>query len=250
MRDEAKKEMKAIKIGEAFGTQMLVHISWVWLLPLAIATLVYLNIEPLVEAVITVGLLFGSVLVGAIARVREANRQGVKWYRVMLFPVGSVVEREGLSRPRSSLSIETTGIITNLALALFFGILFLALPAGALRIEMEIIAIFNLFLAIFATFIRPTPNHDNLLYAWLTQSRDDESAKITLSIINVFLLGLFVIGGLFMLAFDWIAFGWWFLIAVMFSQLTTVAETFGEYTDNMPFAQEHSVMEQAKTDAI
>ena len=137
--------------------------------------------------------------------------------------------------------------MVNFTLALLFGLLFLTAPTDVLRIELEIIAIFNLFLALFATFVRLTPNHDNILFAWFATTRDEGIAKRNLSLINLIFLAIYVIGGIFLLVISWIAFGWWFLIAIMFSQLTTVAESFGEYTENMPLAEEKSTKTNAET---
>ncbi len=241
---------RAVKIGTAYGTQMSVHGSWFWLAPLAIFTLIYLNVAPPIEAFFTIGLLFVSALAANLARVREASRQSLVWQKVMLFPVGSVVQRRTKSPLRAALKIETVGLLVNLSLATVFGIFFLTLPAGALRIEMEIIALYNLGLVLFALFTRRTPNHDNLLQSLFNRDKDDAPTHLVVAAINSILIGSFVIVGVAAFVISWFAFGWWFATAVMLSQLVTVAETFGDYTETLPLAQHTPAKQKAPADII
>lgn len=222
-------------LGNAFGTDLKIHASWIWLLPFAVFTLVYLGIEPLPEAIMASLLMFGSVLLATVARLRVAERQQLNWRSVTLFMLGGSVERVARSTPQQEARIEVTGIAVNLLLAGLFGSLYFALPAGALGIEMEIVALYNLGLVVFNLLLRLSPNHDNLLYAAFASVLNREWAHDIMTLIHAILLCTFALASIFAIGFSWLAFAWWFLTAWMLSQLTALAERQGEYDTAMPY---------------
>jgi hypothetical protein len=57
-----------------------------------------------------------------------------------------------------------------------------------------------------------------------------------MTLIHSVALMTFAVLGVFLLGISWLAFIWWFLLAVMLSQLTTVAELHGEYRYDIPLA--------------
>ena len=228
---------KQLTVGRAFGTLITIHTSWLWLIPFAIFSLVYLEIEPLIEAIVTSLLLFGSVLLAAIARLWAAKNQGLQWHKMTLFLVGGSIQRNARSTPSQEALIETAGLGVNLSLAILFGSLWFALPTGALGIEMEMVALFNVALVLFSFLLRLSPNHDNLLHALLAVLTDRTWAHNLMVLLHSILLMLFAISSILALSFGVLSFGWWFALAFMLSELTTTAEQQGEYWHELPLSQ-------------
>ena len=228
---------KQFTVGKAFGTTITIHLSWLWILPLSVASLVYLEIEPLLEAIVTNLLLFGSVLLAAIARLWIAQGQGLQWEKMTLFLVGGSIQRSSRSTPVQEMLIEATGLSVNLLLAILFGSLWLALPTGALGIEMELVAVFNTALVLFGFWLRLSPNHDNLLHAVFVVMFDRSWAHDLMVFLHSIILMMFAASSVLALSFGLLPFGWWFAVALMLSQLTTTAEQQGEYRDGLPLSQ-------------
>lgn len=238
---------KQMKLGTAFQTKILIHHSWLWFLTLGVVTLYFLEIEPLLEAVIAALLIFGSALLATLVRVYTARRVGVCWHDVMLFPLGAVTERKACSTPRQELRIASAELAVYAILALLFGWLWSHLPMDVLGIEMEIVALFNVVSFLFALFLRLSPRHDNLLHALLTPYFSAERVNQFMSRLNSLALGLFAVGGVLALAVGWWAFGVWFAVALTLSQVAGAAEKMGEYREDREFAQprEHPFSEDA-----
>ena len=228
---------RQLTLGNAFGTTLTIHPSWLLILPFAVFTLVTLNLEPFLEATVAALLMFGSVLLSAIVRLWAAQRHGLRWPSMTLFLVGGSVQRTTRSTPVQEARIELAGVGINLLLATLFGTLWQLLPSGALGIEMEIVSLFNIMLALFALLLRLSPNHDNLLHAALVSTIGKSGSHTVMILIHIVALGLFGISSLFAISLGWLAFGWWFLIAWMLSQLTSLAEQHGEYREGLPYAQ-------------
>ncbi|MGB1249980.1 MAG: hypothetical protein ACPG8W_05060 [Candidatus Promineifilaceae bacterium] len=227
---------KQLTLGSAFGTTITIHLSWLWILPLIIGSLVYMQIEPPIEAIVTGLLLFGSVLLATVARLWIANQEKLQWRKVTLFLVGSSVQRDVRSTPTQEMLIETAGLGVNLLLAILFTSLWLALPSGALGIEMEIVAIFNAALIVFGLLLRLSPNHDNLLHAAFAVVFGRTWAHDLIIFFHSVILMLFALSSIFALGFGALAFGWWFAIALMLSQLTMTAEQQGDYRADLPLS--------------
>lgn len=226
-----------VKLGNAFGTSLSLHVSWLWIVPFAIASLVWFDIEPLFEAAMASLLMMGSVLAATLARVWTASRLGLEWERVTFFLLGGVVQRKKRSNPWQEAQIAAAGHAVKLALAILFGTLWYLLPSGALGIEMEIVALFNIGLLVFSLLLRLSPNHDNLLHAALASTLDAPTPHYVMTFIHSVALVAFAVSSVFMLGLNWIGFGWWFIVAVMLSQLTTVAESYGEYRSDIDSAE-------------
>ena len=220
-----------LRVGNAFGTTVSIHLCWLWLLPFAVFTLVFLGVEPLLEAIVTSLLLFGSVLLATLATLRAARRVGLTWRAATIFPLGAVVRRERRSTPAQEARIASARLAVHAALALLFGGLWYMLPAGALGVEMEIVSLFNLGMLLFSLLLRLSPNHDNLLHAALAARLDSPIPHRVLSTLHTIALVTFAASSILMLGVGWLAFGWWFAMAGMLSQLTTVAEEAGEYRE-------------------
>ena len=218
-----------IKLGTAYGTQIMLHHSFLWLLPLTVFSLVWLDIEPLLEAIVAAALILGSVLAAVLVQLRAAKKVGLDWWRMMVFPLGGVVERTRRSTPWQEAHVTSAGLLMHLLLALLFGSLWYALPTGALGVEMEIVALFNAGLLLFSLLLRLSPNHDNLLHSALASMLQKPWPHYVMTLLHSVALVVFAVAGVFILGISWLAFGWWFLTAVMLSQLTDVAEAFGEY---------------------
>ena len=232
-----------IKIGSAFDSSLNIHVSWLWLLPLSILTLVWLEIEPLLEAIVTTFLLLSSVMLMVLAQIWAARQSGLTWHNVTLFIVGGIVQRDTRSTPLQAFKITAAGHLVNILLTVVFGALWWLLPVGALGIEMEIVALFNLGLLILSLVVRLTPNSDNMLHAALASVMSEAWSHYIVKFINSAALAIFCVVGLMLLSFNWIGFGWWFAIALMLSQMTTIADLYGEYDIDKPLAQTDSAIE-------
>ena len=235
---------KAIKLGRAFNTQLNIHYSWLWIAPFAVYTLVTLNLEPLPEAIITTLLIFASVLLTTLVRIRAASKNRVGWQSVTLFLLGATVERTYRSSTQQSMQIEVGGIITSALLAGFFGALWFVLPTGPLGIEMEIVALFNVLLLTIALLTRFSPVQDNLLKAALTPVLPAHWPQTILTLLHSIMLIIFAASSVFMLGLGWLAFGWWFAIAVMLSQIVDSAEAQGEYRMDWAYAPDTAPVEE------
>jgi hypothetical protein len=200
------------------------------LLVFAIWTLVQLEIEPLPEAIATALLLLGSTLAMVLAQMRTAQRLELGWHKVTLFSVGGVVQRSQRSHPDQEARIALSGLAVNVTLALLFGALWYLIPQSPLGLEMEIVALFNVALFVFSFFLRLSPKHDNLLHAALTYVARPPYPNRVMRLLHTIALMTFVMSFIVAVEWSWMAFGWWFAFALMFSQLTTVAERSGEYT--------------------
>lgn len=210
---------KTVKFGSAFGTQLNVHYSWLWIAPFIVYTLVTLNLEPLFEAIVTMLLIFASVLLTTLPRIWFAQKQRLGWRSATLFLLGAIIERDYRSHPHQSNRIELAGITVSLLLAATFGTLWYILPSGPLGIEMEVVALFNATLVLLALVTKLSPLHDNLLYALLASTTTKQWPRTMMKLLQTMLLLLFAVGSIFMLRLGWLAFGWWFVIAVMLSQI-------------------------------
>ncbi len=226
-----------VKLGNAFGTTLAVHISWLWVLPFAVITLVWFEIEPLFEAIMASLLMLASVIAATLARCWSARRAGLEWQQATLFLLGAVVQRTYRSTPWQEAQVAGSGLVVKATLASVFGALWYMLPNGALGVEMEIVALFNLGLLMFSLLLRLSPNHDNLLHAALASVMSKPWPHYTMTFIHSLALIAFAVSSVLMIGLDWFAFGWWFVMAAMLSQLTTVAEAFGEYRTDLISAE-------------
>jgi hypothetical protein len=104
---------------------------------------------------------------------------------------------------------------------------------GALGIEMEIVALFNAVLLLFSLLLRLSPHHDNLLYATLVAFLPRKVVRQVMQSLNSLALSVFAVAGVFAMAVGWWAFGLWFGVALMVSQLTEAAEELGEYRETI-----------------
>lgn len=218
----------ALKIGNLFGTSLNLHISWLWILPLIAFTLVWYGVSEWLGAITTTLLIFASVLSATLAQLWAAQRVGLQWQRMTLFLLGSVVERAKQSNPQQELRVAGAGSITYLLLGLIAMLL-----ANSARIELQTVAIFNTIILLFSLLLRLSPKHDNVLHATLAAFFDQPLPQNIVNIIFSFALPSFVISGIFMLAIGWVAFACWAAVAVMLSQITTTAEQYGEYQEDI-----------------
>ena len=227
---------KSFNFGSAFGTHLNIHVSWLWIAPLIVYTLVTLNLEPLTEAIITTLLIFASVLLTSLARIWFAQSNQVGWHAATLFLLGTVIERDQRSSTSQSIQIESAGIAMSTLLAIVFGAFWFVLPSGPLGIEMEIVALFNVLLLALALFTRFSPVHDNLLHAALTMWLPNPWSNTIMTLLHSILLMIFAGASVFMLGVGWLAFGWWFALALMLSHIVDSAESQGEYRTEWTYA--------------
>ncbi len=224
-----------MKIGTAFQTKIFLHHSWLWLSALAVGTLVLLEIEPFVEAIVAALLVFGSILLGTLVRLYTARRVGVEWSAVLLFPVGAVTRREQLSTLRQQATIASAELSVYIVLTVIFGWLWSHLPMGALGIEMEIVALYNAGLALYTLLLRVSPQHDNLLHAILSRFMPAKKTQHVMNSLNSLALSIFAVASVLAMAIDWWAFGLWFAVALMLSHVVEAAERMGEYREAVEF---------------
>lgn len=225
-----------VNLGSAFGVRLSVHLIWVLILPLTVFTLIWLDIEPPLEATVTALLLFGSALAATVGRLYSTSKQGVVWQQAVLFPFGGIVERNTRSSSAETLRIEAVGLAVNVVLFTLFSLLWLAVPNDILRVEMEIVALFNLALFLYALLIRLTPLQDNLLHGLLAGPIHRKWADRVMGIINTLALTIFAVLSIIALGVGWLAFVWWFATAFMLSQATATAERLGEFRTTLPTA--------------
>ena len=241
---------KTIKFGSASGTQLHLHYSWLWIAPLIIYTLVTLNLEPLPEAIITMLLIFASVLITTLVRIVFAQKNGLGWQSVTLFLLGATVKRTYLSNSRQSVQIESAGMMVSTLLAVIFGVLWFMLPTGPLGIEMEIVALFNAALVARSLLTRLSPAHDNLLHALLTKNLPAHWPSTIMTMLHSLVLIIFAASSVFMLGLGWLAFGWWFALAVMLSQIVDSAESLDEYRTDWLFAPHAEPVEAVANSSV
>lgn len=214
-----------MKVGTAFHTNILIHHSCLWVLLVAVVALVFRNVASSVEAIIVGMLVFGSVLLATLARVFVARRSGVVWSAVLLFPVGAVARRERCSTLRQERVIASAEFVTYALLALLLSQLSPDL--------FGIAALFNLGMLPFALLLRLSPNHENLLHAILAQAVSKNAARHVMTTLNTLFVTVFLLAGIALIVVGWWAFGLWFVVALMGSQLIESAEVMGEYRDEI-----------------
>lgn len=226
-----------LRLGSAFGTKLYVDISWLFVIAFGIFTLVYTQIEPIPEALVTTMLIFGSVLMAALLQVREAHNQELGWERITLVPLGNIAERTYKSTKGQEARIASIALLVHGVLAILFGGLgFLISDGFALGTELHLVGLFNLGLVGFHLLFRLTPQADNLLNAWLSYVWHNPYPSRFLRLIQEIMIWVYVASGIIILLaqFDRFALGWWFFSLLIMSRIVTLGEEHGEYREEIP----------------
>lgn len=233
---------KQLGLGQAFNIPLYIHTSWIWFMVYVTFALVWFDIEPRLEALVTTLLMFGSVLAPTLGRMWVSQSLGLDWKRVVVFVLGGVVERPYRSKPHQEMQIEVVGLTTSALLVSMFALLWRAFPEGTLGVELGLLTLFNSCYLIFSTLNRLSPAHDNLLHGLLSFGAGPSVAQYTLTFIHAAVLVMFAASSVVLLGMGWLLFVGWFLFALMLSQLTTVAERMGEYRESMIYRNDETIL--------
>jgi Zn-dependent protease len=112
------------------GIRVFVHWSFLLIIVVVIAADQGSGARPLVNGLLWIVAIFGSVLVHELAHCVVAVRDGVEVDDILLLPIGGVSQMHEIPKdPGEELGIAIAGPLTSLALALAFALA--ALVAGA-----------------------------------------------------------------------------------------------------------------------
>lgn len=221
-----------VKVGNPFGTLLNIHISWLWILPLIAFTLVWYGVLEWLGAITASLLIFGSALSAELAQLWTVKQVGLQWQRMTVFLLGGVVERVERSNPQQEVRVAGASAVTYLLLCLIFIVLGVVLPTDSVQMGLRTVALFNAIMLLFSLLLRLTPNHDNVLHATLATFSDQPWPHDIMTLIHSIALPSFVIASVIMLTLGWLAFVCWAALAVMLSQITSLAEIYGEYPES------------------
>jgi Zn-dependent protease len=146
---------KTFGIGQLFGIQFRLHISWFIIFILITGVLVHPNYSQLpdwIVGIVTSLLFFTSVLIHELAHSLVGRANGIPFSSITLFIFGGValMTREA-PRPSAELKMALAGPLSSLALGGLFGLIWLAFRGSGSAVESVVawLAIMNLILAVF-----------------------------------------------------------------------------------------------------
>ncbi len=225
--------MGGLPIGKLFGISVRIHISWfiifalvTWALAANYFPAAYPHWETWVIALISLAtslLFFGSVLAHEMVHSLVARHYGISVPSITLFILGGIAHiAEEPRLPKIEFNIALAGPATSIGLGVFFGLLWIFLPAGA---EVVVAVSFwlawvNLLLGVF-NLIPGFPMDGGRVLRSILWWRTGDIRRATRAASNIGqVIGfLFIAGGIYLIFFQtdmwingiWIALIGWFI---------------------------------------
>lgn len=182
-------------IGSIYGIPIELH--WTFILMMLLALVISVNLF------IIFVLLFVCVFLHELAHSVTAIRNKISVKKIILYPLGggSVIDMDDIP-PKLEFRIAIAGPVSSFLLSFIFGALVIFIPAGTIKLFVQLLFVLNLLLAVFNILPWFPLDGGRVLRSYLEKKRDFMSAtKLTVNISNAIIV-LFIIGTLAFVAVE------------------------------------------------
>jgi Zn-dependent protease len=174
-------------IGSIYGIPVELH--WTFVAMMLLALLISLNLF------IIFVLLFVCVFLHELAHSVTAIKNNISVKKIILYPLGggSVIDLDDIP-PKLEFRIAIAGPVSSFLLGFIFGIMVIFIPAGTIKLFVQLLFILNILLAVFNILPWFPLDGGRVLRSYLEKKRNFLSAtKLTVNISNAIIV-LFIIG--------------------------------------------------------
>ncbi|MCL5680295.1 MAG: M50 family metallopeptidase [Candidatus Marsarchaeota archaeon] len=173
-------------IGSIYGIPVELH--WTFIIMMLLALAISFNLFLIFV------LLFICVFLHELAHSVTAIRNNISVKKIVLYPLGggSIIDLDDIP-PKLEFRIAIAGPVSSFLLGFIFGIMVIFIPAGTVKLFVQLLFVLNILLAVFNILPWFPLDGGRVLRSYLEKKRDFLSAtKLTVNISNVIIV-LFII---------------------------------------------------------